>query len=398
MPKRLVELDYLRAYAVAMVMALHFILNSPPQTKGLQDFLTKEHLGAGVDLFFVISGYVISGALHELWNVRTAQEALRQKFAVVLFYAKRCLRLWPAMAFWLLANVLVSAVLNANGIDIMPPPGEVLRKAVSGMVYLFNFQEYAKGSSLGYFWSLSVEWQFYVVFPLLLLLVRDMTWRLTLLALSVVAFLYVLPGGGGWWMFRFYGVVIGIFVYFVHRRLGVAAPRVALLDRGWARALTTLGLLAAIAMAACFMQNLAYSLLLSSIISGALVWFAAGSSGFVSCFGMRPLVRWTGSRSYSLYLCHVPANTLAILLLKELGLRQPTGSFGSWTFVYYLVSLGFALVCAELTYRLIEKPSHAASRRLTLADLGYLDARAEPEGGSKAPPAGARKVGVEPAP
>lgn len=396
MPKRLVELDYLRGYAVAMVMALHFILNAPPQTKGLQDFLTKEHLGAGVDLFFVISGYVISGALHELWNVTTAQEALRQKYAVVLFYAKRCLRLWPAMAFWLLANVLVAALLSAKGIAFMPPPGEVLRKAMSGLVYLFNFQEYANASSLGYFWSLSVEWQFYLVFPLLLLLVRDMTWRLALLALSVVAYLAFLPGGGGWWMFRFYGVVVGIFFYVIHRRLGVAPPRIALLERGWARALTTLGLLAAIAMAACFMPNLAYGLLLSSLIAGALVWFAAGGNGFVSCFGMRPVVAWAGSRSYSLYLCHVPANALAVVLLQQLGLRLPSGSWGAWTFVYYLASLGSAVFFAEMTYRLIEKPSHAASRRLTLADLGYLS-RAEAEDRTPEPSV-ARKVWVEPGP
>jgi len=377
MQKRLVELDYLRGYAVVMVMALHLMLFSSPQSTGLQEFLAITHLGAGVDLFFVISGYVISNALHDLWSVRTAQEAARQKFAVVLFYAKRCLRLWPAMAFWLMANVALSAALSANGVGFMPPPAEVMRKAVAGMIYLFNFQEYAQDSALGYFWSLSVEWQFYVVFPLLLLFMRDMTWRLGLLALSVVAFLFILPGGGGWWMFRFYGLVVGIFFYVVDRQLGLAAPRVALLENGFARALTTLGLLGAIASCAHFTPNMANGLLLASLVAGVLVWFAASDRGFVSCLGVRPVVAWAGSRSYSLYLCHPPACAMAIGVLQALGLRQPTGSFGSWTSAYYLIALALSLACAELTYRLIERPSHAASRRLTLADLGYADARAE---------------------
>ena len=127
------------------------------------------------------------------------------------------------------------------------------------------------------------------------------------------------------------------------------------------------------------MPNMAYGLLLSSIISSVLVWFAAAGNGFVSCLGMRPVVAWAGSRSYSLYPRHLPANAVAIAILQNLRLRQPTGSFGAWTFAYYLASLGLALVRAEMTFRLIEKPSHAASRRLTLADLGYPDARAEAE-------------------
>ena len=379
MPKRLAELDYLRGYAVAMVIAFHFILGSSPQSNGLHDFLGKVDLGTGVDLFFVISGFVISAALHELWNVTTVDEAKRQTHAVVLFYAKRFLRLWPAMVFWLWANVLLAAVLSAAGTKIMPPAGDVVRKALAGMVYLYNFEEYSIQSSLGYFWSLSVEWQFYVVLPLLLLLVRDMVWRLVLLVLAVAAFLYFMPGGGGWWMFRFFGLVVGIVFYVINNRLGVTAPRVSLLSRGWARALTTLVLLAAIALSARFTQSLAIGLVLSSMVGGVLVWFAAANNGFVSCFGMRPVVDWAGSRSYSLYLCHIPANALAAALLLELGLRQPSGSFGSWTPAYYLVSVACAVVFAEMTYRLIEKPSHAASRRLTLDDIGYPDARSQTE-------------------
>jgi peptidoglycan/LPS O-acetylase OafA/YrhL len=97
--KRLGDIDILRGYAAILVAIGHFL------TECLWDSTSKAIGGsvewaAGVDLFFVISGYVISLALGPLWEVKTASNALVMRNIPLTFYRKRFLRLWPALAVW----------------------------------------------------------------------------------------------------------------------------------------------------------------------------------------------------------------------------------------------------------------------------------------------------------
>ncbi len=371
MRKRLIEIDYLRAYAVLMVAALHFILIAAPRSPEIRGFLAKTGLDAGVDLFFVISGYVISDALRELWAVTNGQEAVKKKSAVLLFYCKRFVRLWPAAACWLVINVFLAIVFSHLGFTFLPSVADTFRKAIAGLVYLYNFEEYLHPSALGYFWSLSVEWQFYVCFPILLLLARTDARRLAILGAALVISMYIAPGGQGWWMFRFDGLALGVLVYVVHRRLGVPVPKISLYSNKWFRGTGTLILLAAVILSPRFTSSREVGFLLSSILACILVWFAAADRGYVSCFGCRSVVAWLGSRSYSVYLCQVPAGFIAYALVTRLNGTSLVTLGAYWA--YYLLSVGLTALVGELTYRFVEKPSHAASRGLTLDSVGLVE-------------------------
>ena len=142
------ELDGLRALAVIPVVAYHF--GAPIDG------------GAGVTVFFALSGYIVTTILLREWQ-RAGTISLRG------FYARRCRRLLPASTLVVIATVMAGRMLQR-------PP--IVRPAVAALTYWANFERYTSHYSYGktsyapleHYWSLAVEEQFYVVLPILCLL------------------------------------------------------------------------------------------------------------------------------------------------------------------------------------------------------------------------------------
>ena len=168
------DIDGLRAVAVIAVVLFHF--GVPGFTGGF----------VGVDVFFVISGYLITSII---WCQRETG-----RFSFVEFWARRARRILPALF------VLMAVVLAAGWFLMAPKDYEELGRSVRYQVMfvsnlLFMRQEgYFDPASdlkpLLHTWSLSVEEQFYIVFPLLLTLLssRFKHWRAALFALLVMSF------------------------------------------------------------------------------------------------------------------------------------------------------------------------------------------------------------------
>ena len=140
------ELDGLRALAVVPVIALHF----GAAVDG----------GAGVTVFFALSGYIVTTLLLDE-RTRTGGIGIRA------FYVRRARRLVPA------ASLVVAATVAYGAIDGRPP---ITREAIAALTYWANFerltQQFTYGlasyAPLEHFWSLAIEEQFYLVLPLLL--------------------------------------------------------------------------------------------------------------------------------------------------------------------------------------------------------------------------------------
>jgi peptidoglycan/LPS O-acetylase OafA/YrhL len=149
-------LDGIRAIAVSSVVAYHFGWGALPG-----GFL-------GVDVFFVLSGYLITSIL-------LSEHAKRGTISMSGFYTRRLRRLFPALALVILA-VSVDTARNASPIVL----GDRFRDMIAALFYYANWhfiasdQSYFAGltgaSPLRHTWSLSIEEQFYFVWPLLLLL------------------------------------------------------------------------------------------------------------------------------------------------------------------------------------------------------------------------------------
>ncbi|MGD0394883.1 MAG: acyltransferase family protein [Acidimicrobiales bacterium] len=325
----------------------------------------------GVDVFFVISGFVITGVL-------LRERASTGRTSILSFYGRRCRRIIPAATLVIIAAVgLAYWFLGvAGGI----PTASDGRWAA---VFLANFHFIATGtnylasqqppSPLQNFWSLAVEEQFYLVYPTLFLLVagaRVLSLRARLAVFLVVvicvSFAYSAvdthsnPVDAFFSPFtRAWELALGALVAVCTPWLLKAPARLA----GWA---TWLGFGAIIIAACAFDSETTYpgSLVTIPVVGAALI-IAGGMNaqaiGAEALLGLRPF-RWLGRLSYSLYLWHWPILIIAAEYAGKTSLSVKDNL--GWDVV--------ALTASVITYRVIENPARHAKRlrRARWASIG----------------------------
>lgn len=315
MGRYLPQLDGLRTVAVLLVIGTH----------------TGIVLGGyvGVDIFFVLSGYLITTILveqHESgrWNVRA-------------FYARRMRRLYPALVVMLLLTIPFDGLLI---------PGSNLHVALmvlAGATYTTDFTYiYDPGavSGLTHLWSLAVEEQFYLMWPLALpLVLRCRRGVLALLMLTVGMLTWLLVGPSQT-MLVLYGrggvVLVGCLLALAlrHRQFGTQPAAFCVL--GIAVLMVTVR--SQIAPGPSVLVALMSAGLIASIIHG----------GWVACaLAWKPLV-WLGQRSYGIYLWHVP---ILSLLTNNQFSNGPRNRF-----VMFAVAVAGSTGLAALSYRYVEMP------------------------------------------
>ena len=343
------DVQGLRAVSILLVLGYH----------AAAPYVPAGYLG--VDIFFVISGFLITGMLF-----REAQETGRVSW--VSFYARRARRLLPAAA-----TVLVLASVGIA--TLTPTPlraafgGDVAAAAIFGANWRFAGREVdyaAQGlspSPVLHFWSLSVEEQFYLLWPILVIVAvalsrRRKSVRRPLLSVILVA---VFVSSLAWALAPARGVDASGF-FDTRSRLwelalgGVCAVGVPLW-RGWgARARSAVQVSAcAIIVAAAIVGppstgGASWATLAATLAAAGAIAAGGGSSRPDAVLGSRPLV-WLGGLSYSLYLWHWPLLTFA----HERWGSMPTSA--------NLLIVCAAVAPAWLSYRLIETPVRR-SRRL----------------------------------
>jgi peptidoglycan/LPS O-acetylase OafA/YrhL len=153
---RIASLDGLRAISIALVVGYHAI-NAAAQVKVHRDYRGPwEHLlngELGVSIFFVISGFLITHLLLREMR-KTGTVSLKD------FYIRRTFRIWPAFFFYLGIVVLLYWV-HVFGI--------ARRDVVAAGAFVFNYVPHVGNPLVAHSWSLSVEEQFYLFWPILLL-------------------------------------------------------------------------------------------------------------------------------------------------------------------------------------------------------------------------------------
>jgi peptidoglycan/LPS O-acetylase OafA/YrhL len=177
------ELDGVRGLAILMVMALHFICSQITVAQSRFEHILGRLTGYGswgVDLFFVLSGFLITGIL---WDTRGGPHYFR------IFYARRTLRIFPLYY----ATLLVVLVLLPESLLARHAPQALELRELQGWLwpYLTNVYVAKQGAFdmpyLSHFWTLAVEEHFYLVWPFVIgLLSRKSALRICIVA-SLVA-------------------------------------------------------------------------------------------------------------------------------------------------------------------------------------------------------------------
>lgn len=347
------ELDYrrhidgLRAIAVLAVVAYHAGL---PWTRG--GFV-------GVDVFFVISGFLITGLLFREFSA-TGDLSLRG------FYERRVRRLAPALL------LVLGATLALGAVFLVPVGGEqqgLAKSAIATVLLVSNF--YFAHSTGGYFdapaaaqpllhtWSLSVEEQFYLVWPGFMLLLarwsrrRGIGFDRTLGGLLVVVFVASLALSiittEAHREFAFFGSPTRAWEFAAGGLVYVLATRRTTPIR-FAQPIAALGLLAILYAVMAFDAEAipfpGWHAAIPALGTAALILGCehARHGSVARLLGLRPLVA-IGLVSYAFYLWHWPL--LVVARLQTLGEIGPLGIAGVCM---------LALVLAALTYRFVENP------------------------------------------
>lgn len=340
-------IDGIRAIAVLAVLIFHLDINILPG--GF----------TGVDIFFVISGYVVSASLLRNYNIDFKEFALE-------FYKRRIIRIFPS----LIVCLIVSSIVTVFFIPASWLSYTTNKTAIAAFLGLSNFALILFND--GYFsprtdfnpfthtWSLGVEEQFYLIFPLLFYIhikyknytsTKEFFFRhaVTLLALislfhsfkvthsnPLFAF-YLLPS-------RFWELAAGVLLFQVHSK-GFLIPKSKLNANIFLLSgvsLITLGFIYA------NKQNFPFPLALLSVVGTMSL-----ISGFIGKFETRPTIQkafeffpitYIGKISYSLYLWHWP---VYVLFRWTTGLETTNNFFSA-----VLISI----LCAILSYHFIEKP------------------------------------------
>ncbi|WP_082754751.1 acyltransferase family protein [Burkholderia savannae] len=338
------DIDGLRAIAVTSVLLFHAF---PGVVSG--GFV-------GVDIFFVISGYLITSIL--------VDEVRGNRFSIATFYARRARRIFPA-----LVAVLATVLVIGWGVLVTDELRELGKHIAAGAGFVSNlvlwsetgyFDRAAEFKPLLHLWSLGVEEQFYILWPLALALTHRSRAALVATVMLIFSASFALniglvanhPSAAFFSPFtRFWELMIGSMLTLNADRLQ-RAPHAL-------RSLASIvgAILCAIAV---FGLNGAQSYpgwraLLPTL--GAALLIAGGVNGFANQALKRPIMVWIGKISYPLYLWHWPLLSFAAIVAGA----QPAAPVRT-------ALLLASVLLAWLTYRLIETPvRHHTNRMIAIA-------------------------------
>jgi peptidoglycan/LPS O-acetylase OafA/YrhL len=349
-------LDGLRGIAILLVLVFHFTPSSGPLFFLAHVFQTG---WVGVDLFFVLSGYLITGIL---------LDSVGRPHYYRNFIIRRSLRIFPLYyACLLLYGFLTFYPSPIRWVDFLHAGGAAWYLGYLGNISVFLQSAWPGAAMLTPLWSLQVEEQFYLSFPFIVSAVSRKTLTMLLLASVVAAFLLrviltlSLPDN-----------LVGTYVLMPCRMDDLAmGGLIAIVQRerpqwlkqrwiGWLTAVsaaTFLGicLLFTVTPWSAVMRTLGFTAA-GLMFTGILVMLISWRQPFLLALCRLRVLVWLGTISYGLYLLHIPALTVVRRwVTPQLGIT-PDGS------VQLFVSVAVAITAAALSWWLFE------SRVLKLKD------------------------------
>jgi peptidoglycan/LPS O-acetylase OafA/YrhL len=336
------DIDGLRALAVLVVVAFH----------GFPEYLPGGFVG--VDVFFVISGFLISGIILDETHLGT--------FSLQRFYARRVRRIFPALLLVLVTSLLVGCWLLPN--DLVRLGRQVAASAVFVSNFYLWFQSGyfspdARTFPLLHLWSLGVEEQFYIVWPLVIMGLRSrLSWSIFAIALIGVssfclniAFIQNHEADFYSPLTRAWELMLGASLAWFQRRDDAASPAT------WSADIATIaGLILISCSALLFSQESSYPgwlALVPTIGASLTLWGGATSRIASSILSARTLV-FIGLISYPVYLWHWP-----LLVFSE------AFKFAPLTPLERILVIVFSFILAWLTYKLVESKFRAGRAKTT---------------------------------
>jgi peptidoglycan/LPS O-acetylase OafA/YrhL len=329
------DINGLRAWAVTLVVLFHF------------DIGIFSGGFIGVDVFFVISGFLMAGILTRKLEISPARALPKE---IVNFYLARARRILPALL------TMCLMIIMAGWLYLSPAQyNDLADQVIASLGFYSNnfflgqngyFETDSNQKLLLHTWSLSVEWQFYIILPLFMSAVwffrKNRTWQfLAACAACATSLIYCIylantkPDAAFYSMFsRAWEMLAGSLVFFL------ISP-----NKKGSKGLETAGFLIIIFSAIFLNASSTWPNLITilPVIAAAMIIYSDSNSYWTS----GKLIQYIGERSYSIYLWHWP-------LAVTIRFINPQNSS-----LAIIVAILFTLILAEISYRLIERKARA---------------------------------------
>ena len=351
MPNRIPGLDGIRALSIILVLSAHL-------TDGITPW--SQYGAFGVESFFVLSGYLITWLL-------CVEEDKRGVISLLSFYTRRALRILPPAFLY----IAVASLLGFLGLASVAH-----NEPLYCVLFVRNLM--VSGSThLGHFWSLAIEEQFYLLWPVAFLLLRSDRRRLVFSGALFLAapfwqhLMFRLAGGAMYvnsWRFdlRYNALIAGCCLALLRHD---GKLRLVAVNRAFTSTPAALGALAA-TIAGCAGLAGAFSPSLSFIGVAAFINFAVErKSGVIGSFlNWGPMI-WIGQLSYSLYLWQqVFCWRSQIPWLGQFP-QNIVAALGAATLSYYLLEIPLAKIRRRVRY--LDNSRVLKAKRLTIAVATY---------------------------
>lgn len=324
------EIDSLRAVAVSLVILFHYELFN---VKG--GFI-------GVDVFFVISGYLITNLI-----IKDVDE---NKFSLLKFYLRRIRRIIPALYSTILAVVVLGYfILSPEHFDRISKSGVSAAAAYSNFFFwseagYFDHHKYFK--PLLHTWSLSVELQFYIFWPIIIFIIYNYFKKITLPFVIIIFFISLFlstvysdrtSGYFYFTFFRLFEFAIGSIVFLIQDKIKIKSNDLFFF----------IGVSIILISSFIFSEKSTFpgSNALIPCIGTFLVLISAGNLKLFKKLFINKISIFTGKISYSLYLVHWPL----IVLYKYIKL-EPLDDFEKILLIFITIIISF------FSYKFIELP------------------------------------------
>ncbi len=366
--KKNIDIECLRAVAIVLTMLLH-LPTLLPSNSGFLEFLYKYfEFSVGVDLFFVVSGFVITQSL----VASEHQGGIRTSRLMMAFWTKRAFRLLPAAFLWLIVLSLYYVYLGhfwewskpilAAALNLMNLYSAYCVENPTDPLFCGAFYQH------GHYWSLSLEEQFYLVYPFLFFFIPRRFLMVLVVAAIAAQFFWNRPIWSYGWFFRTDALCWGVLLALLYHSdvFSKFDPQI-LRRRVVSIAMFIVLIVILVVVGRQFTgfsgNNKSYGVALVAVVGAVLVWLSSFDRNYFSCVGlMRDVMVYLGARSYSLYVSHliifmIIKNHFPIFNLFDFA----EGSQGLKLWIAG-VGVGLTFLAAESTYRWVELPIRTYGR------------------------------------
>lgn len=357
------DIETLRCFSIVAVILQH-IDNLFPHPVPLI-LKAKFYLGGGfgVDLFLTISGFLIAQSL--IPQLEKANTFTQKKQITIHFWYRRMWRLWPAA--WVCLGAILLCVIFFNESQAFGSLAANLDATIAGFFHFANirlyntFMQSEYGASFVY-WSLSLEEQFYFIFPILLILIPRKKIIISIILCIAIQLIIARVKHPLTIIFRTDAILLGATIYYIHQKeMHLSAIKILLKIRK-----------------IYFYFSLAFSLLVMSLITGGSIFVEYKYSylAIISFFlvltsslnlniftpesWIKYAILWISERSYSIYLTHIPVYFFTQELIFKI---NKYGSLNlSNNYIYIAIAALLVPLAAHCSYQYIENPLRTYGR------------------------------------